>query len=74
MSNFGRTGKFSEVRGTSLMCNFGVCSRILDVIYAVRPPNGSPVLNKMVLILFGFWPEIGQFDASVQAYIHNLNQ
>ena len=26
----------------SLMCNFGVRSRFLDVIYGVRPPNGSP--------------------------------
>ena len=25
------------------MCNFGVRSRFLDVIYGVRPPNGSPV-------------------------------
>ena len=25
-----------------LMCNFGVHSRFLDVIYGVRPPNGSP--------------------------------
>ena len=24
------------------MCNFGVRSRFLDVIYGVRPPNGSP--------------------------------
>ena len=39
---FGRTKEFSEVRGTSLMCNFGVRSRFLDVIYGVRPPNGSP--------------------------------
>ena len=39
---FGRTKEFSEVRGTSLMCNFGVRSRFLDVIYDVRPPNGSP--------------------------------
>ena len=42
MSIFGRTKEFSEVRGTSLMCNFGVRSRFLDVIYGVRPPNGSP--------------------------------
>ena len=40
---FGRTKEFSEVRGTSLMCNFGVRSRFLDVIYGVRPPNGGPV-------------------------------
>ena len=39
---FGRTKEFSEVRGTSVMCNFGVRSRFLDVIYGVRPPNGSP--------------------------------
>ena len=26
------------------MCNFGVRSRFLDVIYGVRPPNGSPGL------------------------------
>ena len=38
----GRTKEFSEVRGTSLMCNFGVRSRFLDVIYGVRLPNGSP--------------------------------
>ena len=43
ISIFGRTKEFSEVRGTSLMYNFGVRSRCLDVIYAVRPPNGSPV-------------------------------
>ena len=40
---FGRTTEFSEVRGTSLMCIFGVRSRFMDVIYGVRPPNGSPV-------------------------------
>ena len=39
---FGRTKEFSEVRDTSLRCNFGVCSRFLDVIYGVRLPNGSP--------------------------------
>ena len=39
---FGRTREFSEVRGTSLMCNFGVRSRLWDVIYGVHPPNGSP--------------------------------
>ena len=39
---FGRTKEFSEVRSTSLMCNFGVRSRFSDVIYVVRPPNGSP--------------------------------
>ena len=44
ISIFGRTKEFSEVRGTSLMCNFGVRSRFLDVIYGVRPPNGSPVI------------------------------
>ena len=27
------------------MCNFGVRSRFLDVIYGVRPPNGSPVIH-----------------------------
>ena len=43
ISIFGRTKEFSEVRGTSLMCNFGVRSRFLDVIYGVHPPNGSPV-------------------------------
>ena len=42
ISIFGRTKEFAEVRGTSLMCNFGVRSRFLDVIYGVRPPNGSP--------------------------------
>ena len=39
---FGRTKEFAEVRRMSLMCNFGVRSRYLDVIYGVRPPNGSP--------------------------------
>ena len=39
------TKEFSEVCGTSLMCNFGVHSRFLDVIYGVRPPNGSPGLH-----------------------------
>ena len=43
-SIFGRTKKFSEVRSTSLMCNFGICSRFWDVIYGVRLPNGSPDL------------------------------
>ena len=43
ISIFGCTKEFSEVRGTSSMCNFGVRSRFLDVIYGVRPPNGSPV-------------------------------
>ena len=42
ISIFGRTKEFSEVRGMSLMCNFGVRSRFSDVIYGVRPPNGSP--------------------------------
>ena len=32
---FGRTKEFSEVCVTSLMCNFGVRSRFLDVIYGV---------------------------------------
>ena len=45
ISIFGRTKEFSEVRGTSVMCNFGVRSRFLDVIYGVRPPNGSPVID-----------------------------
>ena len=45
ISIFGRTKEFSEVRGTSLMCNFGVRSRFLDVIYGVRPPNGSPDIH-----------------------------
>ena len=49
ISIFGRTKEFSEVRGTSLMCNFGVHSRFLDVIYGVRPPNGSPDYNQVVL-------------------------
>ena len=44
ISNFGRTKKFSEVRSTSLMCNFDICSRFWDVIYGVRPPNVSPHL------------------------------
>ena len=42
ISIFGRTKEFSEVRDTSLMCNFGIRSQFLDVIYGVRPPNGSP--------------------------------
>ena len=46
ISIFGRTKEFSEVRGTSLMCNFGVHSRFLYVIYGVRPPNGSPDKKK----------------------------
>ena len=44
ISIFGRTKKFSEVRSMSLMCNFGICSRFWDVIYGLRPPNGSPDL------------------------------
>ena len=48
ISIFGRTKEFSEVRGTSLMCNFGVRSRFLDVIYGVRPPNGSPAHKQSV--------------------------
>ena len=41
---FGRNKEFSEVHGTSLMCNFGVSSRFWDVIqvYGIRPPYGSP--------------------------------
>ena len=38
------------------MCNFGVRSRFLDVIYGVRPPNGSPVEfvgAELVVILLG---------------------
>ena len=45
ISTFGRPKEFSEVRGTSLMCNFGVHSRFLDVMYGVRPPNRSPVIG-----------------------------
>ena len=54
ISIFGRTKEFSEVRGTSLMCNFGVRSRFLDVIYGVRPPNGSPASwrDQSSLLLF----------------------
>ena len=48
MSIFGRTKEFSEVRGTSQMCNFGVRSRFLDVIYGVRPPNGGPAENNRI--------------------------
>ena len=44
ISIFGCTEKFSEVRSTSLMCNFDICSRFWDVIYGVRPPNVSPDL------------------------------
>ena len=47
MSIFGRTKEFSEVRRTSLMCNFGVHSRFLDVIHGVRPPNGSLALSRV---------------------------
>ena len=39
---FGRTKEFSKVCGTSLMCDFGVRSQFLYVIYGVRLPNGSP--------------------------------
>ena len=46
ISIFGRTKEFSEVHGTSLMCNFGVRRIFLDVIYGVRPPNGSPDLER----------------------------
>ena len=75
ISIFGRTKEFSEVRGTSLMCNFGVHSRFLDVIYGVRPPNGSPVTKKtqphiayqsLYLIIFSFSPmKISAADFSV---------
>ena len=51
VSIFGRTKEFSEVRRTSLMCNFGVRSRFLDVIYSVRPPNGSPDVS---ILYYGF--------------------
>ena len=49
ISTFGRPKEFSEVYGTSLMCNFGVHSRFLGVIYGVRPPNGSPVIETVLL-------------------------
>ena len=58
---FGRTKEFSEVCGTSLMCNFRVRSRFLDVIYAVRPPNGSPV-NELIKYII----EIQYFDAEIK--------
>ena len=38
------------------MCNFGVHSRFLDVIYGVRPHNGSPgglLDGGFVRLLFG---------------------
>ena len=41
---FGRTKEYSEVSGMSLMCNLGVRSLYLDVIYGVR---GSPALAKI---------------------------
>ena len=34
------------------MCNFGVRSRFLDVIYGVRPPNGSPESSYLSIFLF----------------------
>ena len=46
---FGCTKEFSEVCGTSLMCNFGVRSWFWDVIYGVRPSNGSPVICSVFL-------------------------
>ena len=52
ISIFSRTKEFSEVRGTSLMCNFGVRSRFLDVIYGVCPPNGSPDPQLILLSLY----------------------
>ena len=52
ISIFGRTKEFSEVRGTPLMCNFGVRSRFLDVIYGVRPPNGSPAKYRGTYVQF----------------------
>ena len=55
ISIFDRTKEFSEVRGTSLMCNFGVRSRFLDVIYGVRPPNGSPAVILKLFNLFHAW-------------------
>ena len=33
----------------SLMCNFGVHSRLLDVIYGLRPLNGSPEVDLKIL-------------------------
>ena len=35
------------------MFNFGVRSQFLDVIYSVRPPNGSPVEGSQVIIFKG---------------------
>ena len=54
ISIFGRTKEFSEVRGTSLMCNLGVRSRLLDVIYGVRPPNGSPGKHIIRSLIWGY--------------------
>ena len=70
MSIFGRTKEFSEVRGTSQMCNFGVRSRFLDVIYGVRPPNGGPavcvcVCVRVLVVLVGG----GQDVITIQTFI-----
>ena len=64
ISIFGRTEEFSEVRGTSLMGNFGVRSRFLDVIYGVRPPNGSPVIIFIISLFLHLF-----ITAISQAYI-----
>ena len=55
---FGCTKEFSEVRGTSLMCNYGVRSRFLDVIYGLRTPNGSPAvpLANPQWTVYRYWP------------------
>ena len=51
----------------SLMCNFGVRSRFLDVIYGVRPPNGSPAITHTITIK---WKE--KYNAVEVDCHHNL--
>ena len=59
---FGRTKELSEVLSMSLMCNFGVRWRFLDVIYDVHPPNGSPVRKSRIFFTF---QKLGNFTINV---------
>ena len=47
---FGCSKEFPEVRGASLMCNFGVRSRFWDVICGIRLPKGSPESMQSIVV------------------------
>ena len=59
------------------MCNFGVCSRFLDVIYGVRPPNGSPVFmllksqTSAIKYVFSFIPNQSNSEVGSPMFVYN---